>query len=122
MRTSGSRRQAWAWTTWARPISPPSRVTNELSDMFCALNGATRTPSWSKMRHIAAVSTLLPALELVPWSIKAGGLFLSRGMWPRARPWSPLPRERRVRGRGALSLRERVRVRAATAATGRPSP
>ena len=45
IRTSGSRRQAWACTTWARPISPPSRSTNELSDMFWALNGATRMPS-----------------------------------------------------------------------------
>ena len=37
--------KACACTTWARPISPPSRATNELSDMFCDLNGATRTPS-----------------------------------------------------------------------------
>jgi len=34
MRASGSIRHAWACTTWARPISKPSRVTNELSDMF----------------------------------------------------------------------------------------
>ncbi len=27
IRTSGSMRQAWAWTTCARPISPPLRVT-----------------------------------------------------------------------------------------------
>ena len=71
IRTSGSRRQAWACTTWARPISPPSRATNELSDMFCALNGATRMPSCKRIRHRAAVSTLLPALELVPWIIRA---------------------------------------------------
>ena len=45
MRASGSRRQAWAWTTWARPISPPSAVMNELRAMFWGLKGATRTPS-----------------------------------------------------------------------------
>ena len=72
MRTSGSMRQACACTTWARPISPPSRVTNELSDMFCDLNGATRSPSCRKIRHSAAVNTLLPALELTPWSMMAG--------------------------------------------------
>ena len=89
IRTSGSSRQAWAWTTWARPISPPARVTNELSDMFWALNGATRRPSWKRMRHSAAVRMLLPALELVPWSIRAG---VFRGSWWGSRPccaWCP---------------------------------
>ena len=42
MSTCGSRAAARAWYTCARPISPPSSVTNELSAMFCALNGATR--------------------------------------------------------------------------------
>ena len=41
--------------------------------MFCALKGATRNPSCSRMRHMAAVSTLLPALEQVPWNMMAGG-------------------------------------------------
>jgi hypothetical protein len=34
MRASGGRRQAAAWVTWARPISRPWSVTQELSDMF----------------------------------------------------------------------------------------
>ena len=41
---SGSRPQASAWATCARPISPPWRHGYELFDMFCALNGATATP------------------------------------------------------------------------------
>ena len=52
--------------TCARPISAPSAVTNELSDMFCALNGATRTPWRASQRHSPAVRTLLPASEVVP--------------------------------------------------------
>ena len=39
---SGSMRQAWACTIWARPISSPRAVTPELRAIFCALNGATR--------------------------------------------------------------------------------
>ena len=42
MSTCGSTPAASACATWARPISPPSRVTKLLSAMFCALNGATR--------------------------------------------------------------------------------
>ena len=34
--------QAHACRAWARPISSPSGVTAELSDMFCDLKGATR--------------------------------------------------------------------------------
>ena len=80
IRTSGSIRQAWAWTTCARPISPPSRVTKELSDMFCALNGATRRPSWRRIRQSAAARTLLPAFEPVPWNMITG---VRRGaVWP----------------------------------------
>ena len=63
---SGSARQALAWTHWARPISAPSRQTMELFDMFCALNGATRTPCRASHRHSAAVTRLLPASEVVP--------------------------------------------------------
>ena len=40
--------------------------------MFWALNGATRTPSWRRMRHSAAVSTDLPALDEVPCTMRAG--------------------------------------------------
>ena len=42
--------------------------------MFWALNGATRNPSCKRMRHRAAVSTDLPALEQVPWNMMAGVL------------------------------------------------
>src|SRR5580692_9815976 len=50
----------------ARPISPPSTVTAELLDMFCALNGATRTPLRASRRHSPATTIDLPASELVP--------------------------------------------------------
>ena len=45
MRTSGSMPAASACTTWARPISAPLAVMNELSAMFWDLNGATSYPS-----------------------------------------------------------------------------
>ena len=69
MRISGSMPAACACVTCARPISSPSRVTKELSAMFCALNGATRYPSCFMMRRSAAHSTLLPTDEAVPWII-----------------------------------------------------
>lgn len=34
--------------------------------MFCALNGATRTPWRASQRQMPAVTTLLPASEVVP--------------------------------------------------------
>ena len=40
IRTSGSTPAAWACTTWARPISSPSRVTKLFNAMFWLLNGA----------------------------------------------------------------------------------
>ena len=42
IRTLGSTPAASACMTCARPISSPSVVINELSAMFCDLNGATR--------------------------------------------------------------------------------
>ena len=42
MSIDGSSPAASAWSACARPISPPSAATNELSAMFWALNGATR--------------------------------------------------------------------------------
>ena len=51
---------------WARPISAPSLVTTEFSDMFCALNGATLTPRRASQRQIPAVTALLPASDAVP--------------------------------------------------------
>ena len=66
MSATGSIPAAAACIAWARPISAPSRVTNEFSDMFCALNGATFTPCRASHRHNPATSTLLPASEPVP--------------------------------------------------------
>src|SRR6185312_5556735 len=51
---------------WARPISPPSTVTAELLDMFCALNGATDRPLRANSRHSPATTIDLPASEVVP--------------------------------------------------------
>ncbi|CFE89098.1 Uncharacterised protein [Mycobacterium tuberculosis] len=42
------------------------RQTIELLDMFCALNGATRTPRRANARHSPAVTALLPASLVVP--------------------------------------------------------
>src|SRR5512145_1955551 len=65
----GASLAASACNAWARPISPPSTVTAELSAMFCGLNGATRTPRRFRMRHKAATRVDLPASEVVPWTI-----------------------------------------------------
>ena len=69
MQTSGSRPQASACITCARPISSPSFVINEFSAMFCDLNGATRQPSCLKILHKPATTRLLPALDIVPCTI-----------------------------------------------------
>ena len=63
---SGSTPAAAACIACARPISAPSRVTIEFSDMFCALNGATFTPERASQRQIPAVTTDLPASLVVP--------------------------------------------------------
>src|SRR4051795_9239395 len=63
---SGSTRAAAACITWARPISAPSAVTIELLLMFCALKGATETPWRTSHRQIPAVTTDLPASDVVP--------------------------------------------------------
>src|SRR5271155_1057966 len=65
-RTLGARPAARACIAWARPISPPSTVTAELFDMFCALNGATRMPLRASNRQSPATTTDFPASELVP--------------------------------------------------------
>src|SRR5271154_6252706 len=77
-RTLGSRPAALAWMAWARPISPPSTVTTELLDMFCALNGATRTPLRASNRHSPATTTDFPASELVPATSRAPFTFYWR--------------------------------------------
>ena len=66
MSAVGSIPAAAACMAWARPISAPSAVTNEFSDMFCALNGATETPCRASHRHNPATSALLPASDPVP--------------------------------------------------------
>ena len=82
MRGSGVSLQAWAWVAWARPSSKPwpveSTATAELLDMFWALKGATSKPSWKRIRHRPAASTLLPAPEHVPCTMRAGAL---RAFW-----------------------------------------
>ncbi len=67
---SGSARAATAWIHWARPISRPSAVTIELFDMFWALNGATRMSRRASTRHRPVVTTVLPASEVVPSTIR----------------------------------------------------
>ena len=37
-----------------------------LFDMFCALNGATRTPRLANARHSAVVTIVFPASDVVP--------------------------------------------------------
>jgi hypothetical protein len=44
MSTLGGVRHASACNACARPISPPPSATAALLDMFCGLNGRTRTP------------------------------------------------------------------------------
>src|SRR4051794_17649532 len=62
----------------ARPISPPSVVTAELLDMFCALNGATLMPLRANSRHSPATTIDLPASDVVPATSSAPLIFLRR--------------------------------------------
>src|SRR4051794_13671819 len=71
MAASGTTPAAAAWAACARPISCPDGVTTELSDMFWALNGATRTPRRASTRHRPATTVDLPALDVVPQTISA---------------------------------------------------
>ena len=77
MSTEGSTPAASAWTTWARPISRPSRVMKELRAMFWALKGATLRPSWRNTRHRPAATRLLPALDMVPWIMIGFAIYTS---------------------------------------------
>src|SRR5215217_3747499 len=65
-RTLGARPAARACMACARPISPPSTVTAELLDMFCALNGATRIPLRDNSLHRPATTIDFPASDVVP--------------------------------------------------------
>src|SRR4051812_18868670 len=69
MIASGSTPAANAWNACARPISAPSHVTALFSDMFCALNGATRTPLRASTRHSPATTSDLPASLVAPATI-----------------------------------------------------
>jgi hypothetical protein len=71
MSVSGAVLAATAWSACARPISPPSAASALLSDMFCGLKGATRHPRRASARQIPATSVLLPAPEVVPWTMRA---------------------------------------------------
>ena len=73
MAVVGSSRAACAWRYCARPISPPSRQTIELFDMFCALKGATFTPRRARARHRPATTTDLPASDDVPATRRPDG-------------------------------------------------
>ncbi len=84
--TSGATPAAAACMAWARPISNPSWVTTELSAMFCALNGATRTPWRCSHRHSPAVTTDLPASEWVPATSSAPFMQPARGAALAGRP------------------------------------
>ena len=53
-----------------RPKRQSPAAEAALFDMFCALNGATRTPRPAKIRQRAAVSRLLPTDELAPWIMR----------------------------------------------------
>src|SRR5215471_96495 len=61
MRACGVVRAASACRYCARLISVPSGVTAALLLIFCALNGATRTPRLARCRHRAVTRNDLPA-------------------------------------------------------------
>ena len=69
--TLGATRAARACSACARPISPPSAVTAALFDMFCGLNGRTRSPRLAKARARPATISDLPTSEPVPWNMMA---------------------------------------------------
>jgi hypothetical protein len=66
MADSGARPAACACRYCARPISAPSPHTQELFDMFWALNGATGTPRRARARHNPVTTSDFPASEDVP--------------------------------------------------------
>jgi len=86
MAASGSAPAATACSHWARPISAPSVVTMELSDMFWPLKGATDTPWRARSRQIPATMVDLPASDVVPHTMSAPppGLVMRR-----REPWPP---------------------------------
>ena len=79
--TLGASPHACACIACARPISPPSVVTTELLLMFCALNGATDTPSRTSQRQMPATSALFPASEVVPATSSAPRSAVPSVLW-----------------------------------------
>ena len=69
IRTSGSFPAASACTACARPISSPSGVMWLFKAIFWLLNGAVRNPSSRKIRQSAVTRRLLPAPDMVPWTM-----------------------------------------------------
>ena len=92
MAASGSARAAMAWIHWARPISAPSAVTMELSDMFCPLKGATLMPWRARRRQSPTTRVDLPASEVVPHTMRAlPASRRNRGPWRGEPSNSPCP-------------------------------
>src|ERR1700751_5991472 len=77
MSVCGSAPGAGACSACARPISPPSTVTAALFDMFCGLNGSTRTPRRVAARARPATMSDLPTSEPAPWIMIARVIFES---------------------------------------------
>src|SRR5262245_8881120 len=63
--------------------------------MFCALKGATRKPRRAKMRHSAVTSRLLPAEELVPWTINVRAVIDMLHLQPAPARFAARPRRTR---------------------------
>ena len=57
------------WRACARPISPPPGHAVALFDMFCGLNGTTRTPHRRATRQSPATTTDFPTSDPVPWTM-----------------------------------------------------
>src|SRR5262249_55873184 len=80
MRACGVARAASACRYCARPISSPSGVTAALLLMFCALNGAARTPRLASSRHTPAARNDFPASLVQPRSMR-GRFTVGAGKW-----------------------------------------
>src|SRR5579872_5586246 len=81
MSVCGSAPAASACKACARPISPPLTVTAALFDMFCGLNGNTRSPLRLAMRERPATMSDLPTFEPTPWIINARAIASQKSPW-----------------------------------------
>src|SRR5437899_2276364 len=102
--------------TWAQPISPPPGATWALSDMFCDLNGTTRSPRLARgpgPRHdrrggqpgrhvvegvVGARGGAAEILELVPPVPDHGVRGVHRAVGPGEREARAGPTQQRPRG------------------------